>query len=65
MGFKPSKGDQNVWYRRSAGLYDYIGTHTDDFMVASKNTYAIMNTIRKTYTIKKTGQPMQVVTTSN
>ena len=57
MGFKPSKGDQNVWYRRSAGLYDYIGRHTDDLMVASKNAKAIMDTLQKTYDIKKIGPP--------
>ena len=36
MGCRPSKGDQNVWYRRSARLYEYVGTHTDDLMLASK-----------------------------
>ena len=57
MGFKPSKGDQNVWYRRSDGLYDYIGTHTNDLMVASKKMKAIMDMLRKTYNIKKVGRP--------
>ena len=57
MGFKPNKGNQNVWYRRSGGLYDYIGTHTDDFMVASRNAKAIMDTLKKTYNIKKVGPP--------
>ena len=57
MGFKPSKGDQNVRYRRSAGLYNYIGTHTDDLMVASQNANAIMDTLRKSINIKKIGPP--------
>ena len=57
VGFKLSKGDQNVWYRRGAGLYEYIDTHTDDFMVSLKNANAIMDTLRKTYNIKKIGPP--------
>ena len=57
MGLKPSKGDKNVWYRRSAGLYDYVGTHTDDLMIASKNAKTIMDTLTKTYNIKKIGPP--------
>ena len=39
MGFKPNKVDQNVWHRRSAGLYDYIGTHTDGCIKEHKSHY--------------------------
>ncbi len=35
LGFKPSQFDLDMWYRlnKEYGLYDYVGSHTDDLGV--------------------------------
>ena len=58
MGFKPSRYDNDVWLRPDGKKsYDYIGTHTDDLMVVSHHAADIMETLRKTYTIKTVEPP--------
>ncbi len=57
MGFKPSWADSDVWMRQNGQGYDYVGTHTDDLMVVSKDAKAIMDALSKVYTIKKVEAP--------
>lgn len=57
MDFKPSRFDPDVWYHLKDGQYEYIGTHTDDLMIVGRNPRALMDTLSKTYTINKIGEP--------
>ena len=57
MGFTQSRFDSDVWIRETKELYDYVGTHTDDLMVVSKDPREIMDALCKVYTIKKIQEP--------
>lgn len=59
MGFEPTRFDPDVWIRfnKKHGLYEYIGTHTDDLLVCSKDAKSIMDVLQKTYTIKTVAEP--------
>jgi hypothetical protein len=57
LGYKPTRGDPDVWFRPKGDLYEYIGTHTDDLMVVSSDAEAAMEELSKVYTIKKIGVP--------
>ena len=39
MGFKPTRVDQNVWYKieKETKKYTYISTYVDDFMILGGN----------------------------
>jgi hypothetical protein len=32
MGFKPSRTDLDLWYRKKDGYYEYIATYVDDLL---------------------------------
>jgi hypothetical protein len=59
MGFKPTRFDPDVWIRhdKRTNLYEYIGTHTDDLLVCSKDAKGIFDHLVKTYTIKSIAEP--------
>ena len=57
IGFRPTRYDPDVWIRAQEDHHEYIGTHTDDLMVVSKNPQGIMDTLSKTYKIAKIGPP--------
>ena len=51
MGFSPSKGDPDMWYRKNThegkDYYEYLCTYVDDLLVASKDPQAIMDKLTK------------------
>ena len=51
MVFRPTRVDPYVWIRGIKGGYNYIGTHTNDVLVASVNPTSIFNNLKETYTI--------------
>jgi hypothetical protein len=58
MNFKQTSYDPDVWWRK----YDdknneYIGTHTDDLLVISKDAKSIMDNLQKVYSIKNVEEP--------
>ncbi|MGH7954585.1 MAG: reverse transcriptase domain-containing protein [Gloeomargaritales cyanobacterium] len=57
IGFKPSLVDSNLWMRQVKKWYEYICTHTDDFVIASKETKKIMEKLLKIYKIRNIGPP--------
>jgi len=58
MGFKPTRFDSDIWIRPNGrDSYDYIGAHTDDLMCVSYRAQEIIDTIKKTYTIKEIKPP--------
>jgi hypothetical protein len=57
MGFEPSRDDADVWYRRTVYGFEYIGTHTDDLLVASKDPQAIMDDLQKKYKMGRVEEP--------
>jgi len=59
-GFEPTRYDKDVWIRLSEDKthYEYICTYVDDFMIASKQPEAIMELIKKEYSVKGEGPPL-------
>ena len=59
MGFKRSRGDPDVWYRAYGSThYCYIGTHTDDLLVVSKDVASIFEDLKELYSFKDTEAPV-------
>lgn len=59
LGFNNTRYDKDVWLRTSAcgTHYEYVCTHSDDFMIAARDAQGIMNGIKETYNIKSEGPP--------
>ena len=59
MEFQPTRYDKDVWYKMSnyTSHYEYICTHSDDFMIVSKTPEVIMEGLKQVYTIKSEGPP--------
>ncbi|MGH3055959.1 MAG: reverse transcriptase domain-containing protein, partial [Gaiellaceae bacterium] len=57
IGFKSSVVDPNMWLKRVDTWYEYICTHTDDFIIASKSPKQIMDQLLKIYKIRNIGPP--------
>ena len=51
MGFRPSRADQDIWYRLSEDgkTYEYIASHVDDIIIVSKDPREIMNALEQEY----------------
>ena len=50
MGFRPSRADPDLWIRMDDDetYYEYIATHVDDLIIASKNPDRYIENSRKT-----------------
>ena len=58
MGFRPSKADPDLWMRKCKnGTYEYIARFVNDVIAFSKDPMAIMNHLKKSYTMKGVGKP--------
>jgi hypothetical protein len=57
IGFKPSRGDADLWYRDVGTNYEYICVYVDDILVASHKAKEIMEEIQKTFKLKGIGEP--------
>ena len=59
LKFTNTRYDKDVWLRKSkcGTYYEYICTHSDDFMIASRDSQSIMNSIKETYNVKSEGPP--------
>jgi hypothetical protein len=57
MGFKPSRTDLDLWYRREGNYYEYIATYVDDILVFSKSPMKLIEEIKKDYILKGVGIP--------
>ena len=57
MGFKPSKADQDLWFRDKGDHYEYIGTYVDDLLIASKNPQGMIDDLKEQYVLKGVGIP--------
>ena len=54
MGFRPSRADQDLWWRKSddyAG-YDYIATHVDDIICAAPDPSKYMSQIEQEFKVR-------------
>ena len=56
-GFKPTHFEPDVWIRGRKGGYDYIGIHTNDFLVVAVDPTSIFKKLKVTYKIKTFGPP--------
>ena len=69
LGFKPSKADFDLWYKKVDDHYEYIARYVDDVIVFSKDPMVIMEKLKKTirilgtksYTGRLLGQFMALV----
>ena len=54
MGFVPTRADQDLWYKRSEHYdgYDYIATHVDDLIIASKKPSDYMAQIEQEFLVR-------------
>jgi hypothetical protein len=59
LGFTNTRYDKDVWLRQSkcGTYYEYVCTHSDDFMIASRDAQGIMDSIKETYNVKSEGPP--------
>lgn len=58
MGFKQTSYDPDVWWREyDSDHNEYIGTHTDDLLVVSKDPKRIMESLKEVYEIKTYEKP--------
>ena len=57
MGFKASRADMDLWYRRVGDHYEYLATYVDDILVFSKDPMPIIEEIKRDYILKGIGVP--------
>ena len=57
MGFRPTKVDADLWYRKQADHYEYIARYVDDLIAFSRKPMEIMEELQKTYHMKGVGKP--------
>ena len=57
MGFRPSKADPDLWFRKHGTHYEYIARFVDDVIAFSKDPMAIMKELEKNYIMKGVGKP--------
>jgi hypothetical protein len=59
LQFKQSCYDKDVWIRlgNKSLFFKYVCTHVDDFMIVSKTSEKIMESIKATYSVKSVGPP--------
>ena len=57
LGFRPSRGDPDFWYKDCGTHYEYCACYVDDLLVWSKDPIAILKQLKETYTIKGEGVP--------
>ena len=55
LGFKPSKADPDVWYRKHDGWYEYIAVYVDDLAIASKDPKEIIRALKEDHKYKLKG----------
>ena len=54
MGFTPSRADEDLWVRKSEEYmgYDYIATHVDDLIIASKDPLKYISQIEQEFALQ-------------
>ena len=52
LGFEPSRADPDLWIKKTPYGYDYIATHVDDVIVASKNPQDYIARIEQEYALR-------------
>ena len=58
FGFVPAQFDNDVWIQLHAfgTTYEYVCTHSDDFMITSRAPENIMQQIESIYSVKKSSK---------
>ena len=57
MGYRPSKGDYNLWIKEIDGHYEYLARYVDDVIVFLEDPMRIIQKLRETYIMKGVGKP--------
>ena len=57
IGFRPSKADPDLWFRKVGDHYEYIARFVDDVIAFSKDPMSIMKELEKVYVMKGVGKP--------
>lgn len=54
LGFNPSRADPDLWIKKTDYGYDYIATHVDDIIVASRNPEEYISLIEQEFSLRNT-----------
>ena len=57
LNFRPSQADPDLYIREKDGHYEMLAVYSDDLLVFSKDPMAILDQIKKVYTLKGVGEP--------
>ena len=57
FGYRPSKADFDLWYKKVNDHYEYIARYVDDVIVFSKDPMLIVQELKRTYIMKGVGKP--------
>ena len=57
LGFRLSKADPNFWIQDKRDHYEYLASYVNDILVWSKDPMAVMEDLKKVYTMKGVGIP--------
>ena len=55
MGYIPSRADPNLFYKDKGDYYEHLASYMDDILVWSRDPMAIMDVLKRIYTIKGVG----------
>ena len=61
MGFTPSRADPDLWLKESENGFDFIASHVDDIIVASKNPQEFISQIEQEYALRNPNEHGQVL----
>ena len=52
MGFLPSKADSEMWMKDCGTHYEYILVYSDDLLIVSKDTQAVVTQLSQKHSLK-------------
>ena len=57
LGYKPTKVDADLWYKKVGDHYEYIARYVDDVICFSREPMKVMEKLQETYIMKGVGKP--------
>jgi hypothetical protein len=57
LGFNKTKHDPDLWMVDKSSHYEYLDTYVDDILIWSKETIALIKSLKKTCMLKSVGIP--------
>ena len=47
LGFKPSKAEASIWFRKNGDVYEYVATNVDDLTLATKDPLSLIEQLKQ------------------